>query len=95
MFDIIVRALAYAYQKYVDSLREKIKSGMERAKAEGKHVGRPPAISEEYIVKLLRRYPNLPKKALWKIAQAEGYKISYPRFVVKVNEVMKKLGKER
>ena len=95
IFDIVVRALAYGYQKYVESLREKIKAGMERARREGKHVGRPPAIPEEYIVKLVTKYPFLKKKDLWKIARAEGYSISYPRFLMRVNDVIKKYGLKR
>ena len=90
IFDIVVRALAYGYQKYVESLREKIKAGMERAKQEGKHVGRPPAIPEDFLVKLVKKHPFLSKKDLWRIATAEGYKISYSRFVKKINEVIKK-----
>jgi len=94
IFDIVVRALAYGYQKYVESLREKIKAGMERAKKEGKHVGRPPAVPDEFLIKILRKYPYLSKKDLWKMARAEGYEISYPRFVRRVNEVIKKYGLE-
>jgi len=95
IFDVIVHALAYGYQKYVDALREKIKAGMERAKKEGKHVGRPSAVPEDVLIKILRRYPELSKKALWKIARAEGYSISYPRFVRKVNQVIRKYGLKR
>ena len=94
IFDIVVRALAYGYQKYVESLREKIKAGMERAKKEGKHVGRPPAVPDEFLIKIIRKYPYLSKKDLWKMARAEGYEISYPRFVRRVNEVIKKYGLE-
>ena len=90
IFDIVVRALAYGYQKYVESLKEKIKAGMERAKKEGKHVGRPPAVPDDVIIRLLKKYPYLSKKDLWKMARAEGYNISYPRFTKKVNEVIKK-----
>ena len=92
IFDIVVRALAYGYQKYVESLREKIKAGMERAKREGKRIGRPPAIPEKVLIKIIRKYPDLSKKALWKITKAEGYNISYPRFIRKVNEAIKKYG---
>jgi len=95
IFDIVVRALAYGYQKYVESLREKIKAGMERAKREGKHVGRPPAVPEEFLIKIIRKYPYLSKKDLWRIAIAEGYKISYPRFVRKINEVIRKYNLKR
>ncbi len=92
IFDIVVRALGYGYQKYVESLREKIRAGMERARREGKHIGRPPAVPEEFVIKILRKYSGLSKKALWKMTIAEGYNISYPRFVRKVNEVIKKYG---
>jgi len=92
MFDIVVRALAYGYQKYVEALKEKIKAGMERARKEGKHVGRPPSIPEEFVVKLIRKYPYLSKKDLWRMARAENYRISYPRFVKKVNEAAMKYG---
>jgi len=95
IFDIVVRALAYGYQKYVESLKEKIKAGMERAKKEGKHIGRPPAVPEEFLIKIIRKYPYLSKKDLWKMTKAEGYNISYPRFVRRVNEIMKKYGIKR
>ena len=95
IFDIVVRALAYGYQKYVESLKEKIRAGMERAKKEGRHIGRPPAIPEEFLIKIIRKYPYLSKKDLWRIAIAEGYKISYPRFVRKINEVIRKYNLKR
>lgn len=41
IYDIVVRALAVSFQKYVDSIREKTKAGMMRARAQGKHIGRP------------------------------------------------------
>jgi len=63
---------------------------MERAKRESKRVGRPPAIPEDSLVKLVKKYPFLSKRDLWRIATVEGYKISYPRFVRKINEVIKK-----
>ena len=64
IFDIVVRALGYGYQKYVESLREKIKAGMERAKREGKCIGRPPVIPEDFLVKLVKKYSFLSKKDL-------------------------------
>lgn len=89
IFDIVVRALAYGYQKYVESLKDKIKAGMERARQRGKHVGRPPALPDEFLVKLIKKYQGLSKKDLWRITIAEGYKISYPRFIVKINKLLK------
>jgi len=52
--------------------------------------GRPPAVPEESLVKLVRKYPYLSKKDLWRIAIAEEYKISYLRFVRKLNGVIRK-----
>ncbi|MEM1515178.1 MAG: recombinase family protein [Candidatus Bathyarchaeia archaeon] len=89
IFDIVVRALAYGYQKYVESLKDKIKAGMERARQKGKHVGRPSAVPDEFLIKLLKKYQGLSKKDLWRITIAEGYKISYPRFIVKINKILK------
>jgi DNA invertase Pin-like site-specific DNA recombinase len=89
IFDIVVRALAYGYQKYVESLKEKIRAGMERARQRGRHVGRPPAVPDEFLLKLLKKYQGLSKKDLWRITIAEGYRISYPRFIVKINKLAK------
>lgn len=91
IFDIVVRALAYGYQKYVESLKEKIRAGMERARQRGKHIGRPPAIPDDFIIKLLKKYQGLSKKDLWRIAVAEGYKISYPRFIAKINGLLRSI----
>ena len=90
IFDIIIRALAYSYQKYVESIIEKTKAGIRRAKAQGKHVGRPYKISDEEILRLIKRYPGLSIKDLWRIARGKGYSISYSRFWVRVRELRRK-----
>jgi len=56
--------VGYGYQKYVESLREKIKAGMKQAKRDGKHIGRPPMIPEDFLIKLVKKYPFLSKKDL-------------------------------
>lgn len=79
VYDITVRALAYAYQKYVDSLREKIKAGMEKARAEGKHVGRPPKIPPKMVMHYVARLQpqGVSIRAFWKMLRGEGYNVSY------------------
>ena len=52
IYDIIIRALAFSYQKYIESLIEKTKAGMERARREGKHIGRPPKVTPELVQKM-------------------------------------------
>ena len=42
IYDVIVRALAFGYHKYVESVKEKTKTGLERARKQGKRLGRPP-----------------------------------------------------
>lgn len=90
MFDIIVRALAYSYEMYVKSIIEKTKAGLERARKEGKRIGRPPAIPEEYYLKLIRKYPGSPIRQLWRIALGDGYKISYSRFNRNIRRIAQK-----
>ncbi len=94
IYDILVRAMAYSYQKYVESIIEKTKAGLMRARAEGKRVGRPPKISDHVIEKYLRRYrrAGVSLRAIWRlIMEREGVKITYPGFLKRV----KKLGEKR
>jgi len=55
IYDIVVRALAYGYEMYVKSIREKTRAGLLRAKIEGKRIGRPRKLSDKEItsIKLL------------------------------------------
>jgi len=57
----------------------------------GKRKGRPPSIPPNIVRKYVLKYKELAlknKKALWLIMKAEGYKISYRRFLDKVNAVI-------
>lgn len=47
---------SYSDQNYVSGLSEKIKTGMERARAEGKHIGRPLKRSDKFSTELLLAY---------------------------------------
>ncbi len=92
IYDVIVRALAYSYQQYVESIREKTRAGQMRAKMMGKHIGRPPAITDRELERYLAKYRalGLSLKAVWKIAVADGYKISYKRFLDRARMLRKK-----
>jgi len=70
---------------------------VERARryALNKQMGRPPAMRIEEVRRYVLRYPELAKRnkrALWYVVTAEGHKISYARFVAKVNQVLRELG---
>ena len=59
------------------------------------HIGRPPSIPMDVVRKYVTKYRYLAlhnKKALWKVVTSDGYKISYPRFIEKVNKVLQELG---
>ncbi len=92
IYDVIVRALAYSYQKYVESIIEKTKAGLMRAREMGKHIGRPQLISDGEIERYLKRYrkAGLSIRSIWKIVRGDGYKISYSRFAQRVKQLRKK-----
>ena len=75
--------------------RRRIRERQEEAWRQGKQKGRPQAIKPDEIRKLILKYPELAKhnkKALWYVAKSNGHKISYSRFTIKVNQVLKELG---
>ena len=87
MKKFIISMLAWFAELYRYDIIQRTKAGLERARREGKRIGRPPAIPDEYLKRLLRRYPNLTKKALWRIALGDGYEISYPRFLIRIKSI--------
>jgi len=91
VYDIIIRALAYAYQMYVESLREKIRAGMERARAEGRRIGRPPKVDDETLQSYFKYYVEhlgFSIKDMWRVLREHGYDISYDAVLKR----LKKLG---
>jgi len=75
--------------------RKRIRERQLEAWKQGKQKGRPPAMTLEQVRKYVMKYKELAKhnkKALWHIARSEGHKISYPRFLEKVNKILKELG---
>ncbi len=70
---------------------EKRRSRQVEAWRKGKRRGRPPAMDLKTVAHYVKRYRELAlknKKALWLIAKAEGHKISYRRFLEKINKVL-------
>ncbi len=75
--------------------RRRIRERQEEAWRRGKQKGRPEAMKIEEVRRYVTKYKELArhnKKALWHIVRDEGYNISYPRFLEKVNRVLKDLG---
>ncbi len=75
--------------------RRRIRERQEEAWKQGKQKGRPPAMTSDQVRKYVVKYKELAKhnkKALWMIVKADGHRISYPRFLEKVNRVLKDLG---
>jgi putative DNA-invertase from lambdoid prophage Rac len=64
--------------------RRRIRERQEEAWRQGKQKGRPPKVSDEVILKYLRRYRGLSKKAVWKIMVQDGHRLSYDRFLRRV-----------
>ncbi len=70
---------------------EKRRNRQVEAWRKGKRRGRPPAMDLKTVAHYVKRYRELAlknKKALWLIAKAEGHKISYRRFLEKINKVL-------
>jgi len=71
--------------------RRRIRERQLEAWAQGKQKGRPPKVSDDTIVYYLRKYSMLSKKAVWKIMRADGYDISYDRFLKRVKNLQNSL----
>ena len=67
--------------------RRRIKERQEEAWRQGKTKGRPPKVQDETIIKYLKKYEGLNKKAIWKILRADGYDISYWQFIRRVKRL--------
>jgi len=55
-----------------------------------KQKGRPPKISDDIILKYLKKYKGLSKKDIWKIMVKDGYEISYDRFLRRIKKLLRK-----
>ncbi len=90
-----------AFKKFISWLEEEliIKKKVRQREAwnKGKRKGRPPAIPYKIVKRYVLKYRELAlrnKKALWLIMKAEGYRISYRRFLDKVKKVLKDINVE-
>ena len=57
--------------------RKRIRERQLAAWEAGKPKGRPPKVSDETIIRYLKKYPGLSMSALCKIMNADGYNIAY------------------
>jgi len=75
--------------------RQRIRERQQEAWRQGKQKGRPPSMQMDEVRRYVMKYPELAKhdkKALWLVVRGDGHKVSYSRFVRKVNQVLKELG---
>jgi len=55
---IVVSMISVLYELERKIISERTKAGMQRVKAAGKHVGRPPKLSPEQVLETLKLYTN-------------------------------------
>jgi len=67
--------------------RRRIKERQEEAWRQGKQKGRPPKVPDEVLAQYLRKYRGLSKKDIWRILKANGYDISYERFLRRIKKL--------
>ena len=70
--------------------RRRIRERQEEAWAQGKQKGRPPKVSDEVILRYLKKYQGLSKKDIWKIMSKDGFEISYDRFLRRLKKLESK-----
>ena len=70
--------------------RRRIRERQEEAWAQGKQKGRPPKVSDEVILRYLKKYQGLSKKDIWKIMSKDGFEISYDRFLRRLKKLERK-----
>ncbi|MCD6340803.1 MAG: recombinase family protein [Desulfurococcales archaeon] len=74
--------------------RKRIRERQEEAWRQGKQKGRPPKVSDNVILKYLRKYRGLSKKDIWKIMKQDGYDLSYDRFLRRVKKLIEVVADE-
>jgi DNA invertase Pin-like site-specific DNA recombinase len=70
--------------------RRRIRERQEEAWRQGKQKGRPQKVSDGVILQYIKKYQGLSKKAIWKLLKADGYDISYDRFIKRIKRISKK-----
>jgi DNA invertase Pin-like site-specific DNA recombinase len=56
--ELIISVLSWVAQMESERRSERVKAGMERARAEGKQIGRPKAVKDEQRKRIRRMYEN-------------------------------------
>ncbi|NHV45303.1 MAG: recombinase family protein [Candidatus Verstraetearchaeota archaeon] len=70
--------------------RRRIRERQEEAWKQGKQKGRPQKVPDGLILQYIKKYQGLSKKAIWKLLKADGYDISYDRFIKRIKRISKK-----
>ncbi|RLF13156.1 MAG: hypothetical protein DRJ97_08460, partial [Thermoprotei archaeon] len=71
------KVMIYTLLMVAELERDFMKMRQEEAWRQGKIKGRPPKVSDQVIIKYLRKYGGLSKKAIWKIMVGDGLNLSY------------------
>jgi DNA invertase Pin-like site-specific DNA recombinase len=83
-----IRKLILSILSWVAEFEKKrLRERQEEAWKTGKQKGRPQKISDNTIMRYLKKYNGLSVKAIWKIVKADGHEISYDRFLKRVRKL--------
>ncbi|MEX0569061.1 MAG: recombinase family protein [Candidatus Njordarchaeota archaeon] len=82
--DLLIRIFSWLAEMELRLRRERQLAAWEA----GKQKGRPPKVSNNTIIKYLKRYDGLSIRAIWKIMRSDGIDISYDQ----LRRRIKKLG---
>lgn len=83
IYRMLILALGYAYEMYVKSVREKTRAGLERARREGKRVGRPSPMHDPSKQELFRIVVCEKKVPYRKAAQMLGLSLKQVEYWAK------------
>lgn len=67
--------------------RERMKERREEAWRQGKQKGRPQKITDQQIIRYMRKYKGLNIKSIWKIMKMDGIDISYDRLRKRIKKL--------
>ena len=81
------KVMIYTLLMVAELERDFMKMRQEEAWRQGKPKGRPPKVSDQVIIKYLRKYGGLSKKAIWKIMVGDGLNLSYDQFLRRVKRL--------
>ena len=90
MEDEKLRKLLIAIFAWVADMELRLRrERQEAAWAAGKRKGRPPKVTDNIILRYLKKYDGLTKKDIWKIMVKDGHQLSYDRFLRRIKQLRK------